>query len=165
MPKGPSEEEAKKIEGDVNKATDENAADLKGAMGSGCSPELTKQATSTLSAVVSVADKVNRVLSTSGGGIFRDDSLKKIYENTKKTNDNALLNEYIAEKNYMINKYGSGPDSLSKGTTEYNDLLSKRYHAQGEKDLEELNSKYIEVNNLIMDLIKVTQQQNIAVEK
>ena len=164
MPKGPNEEEAKKIEGDINKANNENAADLKGAMGSGCSPELTKQATSTLSAVVSVADNVNRVLSTSGGGIFRDDSLQKIYENTKKTNDNALLNEYIAEKNYMINKYGTGLDNASKGTNEYNDLLYKRYNAQGQKDLEDLNSKYVEVNNLIMDLIKIIQQQNIAVE-
>ena len=165
MPDGPSKEEAKKIQNEVNKTTDENAGDLKGAMGGGCSPELTKQATGTMVAVVNVVDKVNKVLSSSGvGGLFSDDSLKKIYENTKKTNDNALLNEYIAEKNYMINKYGSGPDNLSKGSTEYSDLLSKRYRAQGEKDLEDLNNKYIEVNNLIMDLIQVTQQQNIAVE-
>ena len=47
------------------------------------------------------------------------------------------------QKNYMINKYGNGPDNLSKGSTEYNDLLSKRYRAQGDKDLEDLNSKYI----------------------
>lgn len=66
MPKGPSKEEARQIENDVNKATDENATDLKGAMGSGCSPELTKQVTGTLTAVVSVVDKVNRVLSTPG---------------------------------------------------------------------------------------------------
>jgi methyl-accepting chemotaxis protein len=165
MPDGPSKEEAKKIQSEVNKTTDENAGDLKGAMGGGCSPELTKQATGTMVAVVNVVDKVNKVLSSSNiGGLFSDDSLKKIYENTKKTNDNALLNEYIAEKNYMINKYGSGPDNLSKGSTEYNDLLSKRYRAQGYKDLEDLNSKYVEVNNLIMDLIQVTQQQNIAVE-
>jgi hypothetical protein len=39
-----------------------------------------------------------------------------------------------------------------------------RYTAQGTKDLEELNNKYIEVNNLIMDLIKVIQQQKLAVE-
>lgn len=164
MPKGPSKEEAKQIENDVNKANDENAADLKGAMGSGCSPELTKQVTGTLTAVVSVVDKVNRVLSVPGGGMFRDDSLQKIYENTKKTNDNALLNEYIAEKNYMINKYGTGLDNVSKGSNEYGELLSNRYKAQGQKDLEDLNSKYIEVNNLIMDLITITQQQNIAVE-
>lgn len=164
MPSGPSKEEAKQIEKDVNKANDENAADLKGAMGGGCSPELSKQVTGTMTAVVSVVDKVNRVLSTSGSGMFRDDSLQKIYENTKKTNDNALLNEYIAEKNYMINKYGTGLDNLSKGSNEYSELLSNRYKAQGQKDLEDLNSKYVEVNNLIMDLIKVTQQQNIAVE-
>lgn len=103
MPDGPSKEQAKEIDNDVNKANNEHAADLKGAMGGGCSPELSKQVTGTLTAVVSVVDKVNKVLSAPGGGMFRDDSLQKIYENTKKTNDNALLNEYIAEKNYMIN--------------------------------------------------------------
>lgn len=164
MPDGPSKEQAKEIDRDVNKANDEHAADLKGAMGGGCSAELSKQVTGTMSAVVSVVDKVNRVLSMPGGGLFRDDSLQKIYENTKKTNDNALLNEYIAEKNYMINKYGSSADNFSKGTKEYSELLSNRYKAQGQKDLEDLNNKYIEVNNLIMDLIQVTQQQNIAVE-
>ena len=162
---GPTKEEARKLDSDVSKTTDENASELKGAMGGGCSPELTKQATSTMASVVTVADKINKALSSPGAsGIFSDDSLKKIYESTKNTNDNALLNEYIAEKNYMINKYGTSIDNISKGSNEYNDLLSKRYDAQGKKDLEELNSKYIEVNNLIMDLIKVTQQQNIAVE-
>ena len=165
MPKGPTKEEAKQLGKDVNKATDENASELKGAMGGGCSPELTKQATSTMSSVVNLADKISKALSSPGAsGIFSDDSLKKIYENAKNVNEKALLNEYIAEKNYMINRYGTSMDDISKGSSEYNDLLTKRYNAQGKKDLEDLNSKYIEVNNLIMDLIKVTQQQNIAVE-
>jgi hypothetical protein len=115
-----------------------------------------------------VVDKVNRALTTTGGSdvssLFSDDSLQKIYENAKKSNNNSLLKEYLAEQNYIINKYGPNPDSLSRGTNEYNDLLSNRYRAQGTKDLEELNNKYIEVNNLIMDLIKVIQQQKIAVE-
>jgi hypothetical protein len=162
-------EKAKQIARDVEKTNNENASELKGAMNGGCSPELTKQATGTMAAVMGVVDKVNRALTTTGsggggGGLFSDDSLQKIYESAKKSNDNALLNEYIAEKNYMINKYGTTPDNVSNGTNEYNELLTKRYNAQGMKDLEELNNKYIEVNNLIMDLIKVTQQQNIAVE-
>ena len=161
-------EKAKHIARDVEKTNNENASELKGAMNGGCSPELTKQATGTMAAVMGVVDKVNRALTTTGsgggGGLFSDDSLQKIYESAKKSNDNALLNEYIAEKNYMINKYGTTPDNVSNGTNEYNELLTKRYNAQGTKDLEELNNKYIEVNNLIMDLIKVTQQQNIAVE-
>jgi len=163
---GPTKEEARKLDSDVSKTTNENASELKGAMGGGgCSPELTKQATSTMASVVSVAEKVNKALTAPGAsGIFSDDSLKKIYESTKNTNDNALLNEYIAEKNYTINKYGTSIDNITRGSNEYNDLLLKRYDAQGKKDLENLNNKYIEVNNLIMDLIKVTQQQNIAVE-
>lgn len=157
-------ETAKQIARDVEKTNNESASGLKGAMNGGCSPELSKQATGTMVAVMGVVDKVNRALTTSGGGLFSDDSLKKIYDNAKNTKDTALLNEYIAEKNYMINKYGTSSDNLSRGTTEYNELLSNRYKAQGIKDLEELNNKYIEINNLIMDLIKVIQQQNIAVE-
>jgi hypothetical protein len=42
-------------------------------------------------------------------------------------------------------------------TKNYNDLLFKRYSAQGEKDLEELNSKYIEVNNLIITILVNTK--------
>lgn len=160
-----SQQAAKEIARNVEESNNKNASQLKGGMGgSGCSPELTKQATGTMVAVMGVVDKVNRALTTTGSGIFSDDSLLKIHENAKKTNDAALLNEYIAEQNYTINKYGTGSDNLSKGTTEYDELLVNRYTAQGTKDLEELNNKYIEVNNLIMDLIKVIQQQKLAVE-
>jgi hypothetical protein len=161
-------EQAKQLARDVEQSNNENASELKGAMNGGCSPELSKQATGTMVAVMGVVDKVNRALTTTGGSdvssLFSDDSLQKIYENAKKSNNNSLLKEYLAEQNYIINKYGPNPDSLSRGTNEYNDLLSNRYRAQGTKDLEELNNKYIEVNNLIMDLIKVIQQQKIAVE-
>lgn len=160
-----SQQAAKEIAKNVEESNNKNASQLKGGMGgSGCSPELTKQATGTMVAVMGVVDKVNRALTTTGSGLFSDDSLLKIHENAKKTNDAALLNEYIAEQNYIINKYGTGADNLSKGTTEYDELLVNRYTAQGKKDLEELNNKYIEVNNLIMDLIKVIQQQKLAVE-
>jgi hypothetical protein len=50
--------------------------------------------------------------------------------------------------NYIINKYGGGPNDKIRGTNEYNDLLFNRYKAQGEKDLEDLTNKYIEINNL-----------------
>jgi hypothetical protein len=161
-------EEAKQLARDVEQSNNENASELKGAMNGGCSPELSKQVTGTMVSVMGVVDKVNRALTTTGGSeggnLFSDDSLQKIYENAKNFNSDALLKEYVSEKNYIINKYGPNPDNLSRGTNEYNDLLSNRYRAQGTKDLEELNNKYIEVNNLIMDLIKVIQQQKIAVE-
>jgi|LauGreDrversion4_2_1035121.scaffolds.fasta_scaffold103054_1 hypothetical protein len=160
-----SQQAAKEIARNVEESNNKNASQLKGGMGgSGCSPELTKQATGAMVAVMGVVDKVNRALTTTGSGLFSDDNLKKIYENAKNTNNNALLNEYIAEKNHMINRYGTSPDNLSKGTNEYDELLVNRFTAQGTKDLEELNNKYIEVNNLIMDLIKVIQQQKLAVE-
>ena len=50
------------------KTNNENASELKGAMNGGCSPELTKQATGTMAAVMGVVDKVNRALTTTGSG-------------------------------------------------------------------------------------------------
>jgi hypothetical protein len=156
---------ARQMANQVQGAMNENSGDLKGAMGgSGCSPEFVKQASAVLKAVTKTSDGLNNILSSPGGSIFSDDSLKKIYENAKKTNDTALLNEYIAEQNYIINKYGSGLDNKTRGTFEYNELLVNRYTAQGQKDLEDLTNKYIEINKLIKDLINVTDQQNIAVE-
>lgn len=153
-------EEAKRIEGEVSKTNEEHAGDLGGAMGGGCSPELSKQATSTLAAVTGVADQIKSALGV-GSLMGMDDSLKKIYDNAKRTNELALYNEYVAEKNYVTNKYGSG--QIQKGTTEYNDLLVNRYNALGNNELVELNTKHVEITNLIMDFIKVIGEQNIAV--
>uniref|UniRef100_A0A6C0EXD1 Uncharacterized protein n=1 Tax=viral metagenome TaxID=1070528 RepID=A0A6C0EXD1_9ZZZZ len=159
------QEEAEKIKGDVSKTTSEHAGDLGGAMGGGCSPALATQASSTFAAVQNVASQITTALSGLGVGslLGMDDSLKKIYDNAKTTNQQALYNEYVAEKNYVTNKYGSGLDLISKGTTEYNDLLVNRYKALGNNELVELNTKHVEINNLIMDFIKVIGEQNIAV--
>jgi len=158
-------EEAKKIEGEVSKTNEEHAGDLGGAMGGGCSPELSKQATSTLAAVQGVASQITSALSGVGVGnlLGIDDSLKKIYDNAKTTNELALYNEYVAEKNYVTKKYGSGQIQIQKGTTEYNELLVNRYNALGNNELVELNTKHVEITNLIMDFIKVIGEQNIAV--
>ena len=167
-------EEAKRIEGEVSKANEEHAGDLGGAMGGGCSPALSKQATSTLAAVTGVASQITSALSGVGvGSLFgMDDSLKKIYDNAKTTNQEALYNEYIAEKNYIMNKregfqlFKNSREGLQGSQTneqEYQKLLVERFTAAATTELEELNSKNIEKINLITDLIKVTQQQNIAV--
>ena len=157
------EEEAAKISADVSSTISEKAGDLQGAMGGGCSPALATQATSALAAVQGVAGNVTSALSGAGIGslLGMDDSLKKIYDNAKTTNQQALYNEYVAEKNYVTNKYGSG--QIQRGITEYDDLLVNRYKALGNDELVELNKKYVEINNLIMDFIKVIGEQNIAV--
>jgi hypothetical protein len=156
-------EEAKRIDGEVSKTNEEHAGDLGGAMGGGCSPELSKQATSTLAAVQGVASQITSTLSgvEVGNLLGMDDSLKKIYDNAKTTNELALYNEYVAEKNYITNQYG--PGQIQKGTTEYNELLVNRYNALGNNELVELNTKHVEITNLIMDFIKVIGEQNIAV--
>ena len=177
-------EEAEQIKRDVSETNEEHADDLEGAMGGGCSPELSKQATSTLAAVTGVADQFTSALSGVGVGSLMgmDDSLKKIYYNAKTTNQEALYNEYIAEKNYIMNKregfqlfknsregfqlFKNSREGLQGSQTneqEYQKLLVERFTAAATTELEELNSKNIEKINLITDLIKVTQQQNIAV--
>jgi hypothetical protein len=167
-------EEAEQIKRDVSETNEEHADDLEGAMGGGCSPALATQATSALAAVTGVADKIKTALSGVGVGslLGMDDSLKKIYDNAKTTNQEALYNEYIAEKNYIMNKregfqlFKNSREGLQGSQTneqEYQKLLVERFTAAATTELEELNSKNIEKINLITDLIKVTQQQNIAV--
>ena len=168
------EEEAAKIKGDVSSTMSEKAGDLQGAMGGGCSPALATQSTNTLASVQGVASQITSALSGAGiGSLFgMDDSLKKIYDNAKTTNQEALYNEYIAEKNYIMNKregfqlFKNSREGLQGSQTneqEYQKLLVERFTAAATTELEELNSKNIEKINLITDLIKVTQQQNIAV--
>jgi len=154
------EEEAAKISADVSSTMSEKAGDLQGAMGGGCSPALATQATNTLATGKHAFNEVITKFNV-GSLLGMDDSLKKIYDNAKTTNQQALYNEYVAEKNYVTNKYGSG--QIQQGTTEYNDLLVNRYNALGNDELVELNKKYVEINNLIMDFIKVIGEQNIAV--
>ena len=157
------QEEADKISANVSSTMSEHAGDLGGAIGGGCSPALATQATSALAAVQGVAGQLTSALSGAGIGslLGMDDSLKKIYDNAKTTNQQALYNEYIAEKNYVTNKYGSS--QIQQGTTEYNDLLVNRYNTLGNNELVELNTKHVEINSLIMDFIKVIGEQNIAV--
>ena len=148
-------EEAAQVKRDVSETTDEHANDLEDAMGGGCSPELSKQATSTLAAVQGVASQITSALSGVGvGSLFgMDDSLKKIYDNAKTTNQEALYNEYIAEKNYIMNKregfqlFKNSREGLQGSQTneqEYQKLLVERFTAAATTELEELNSKNIE---------------------
>ena len=151
----PDSSQVRRVTSSVNEAIRENAGDLSNAMGGGCVS--TSQVQTAMSSLETVTSKIGDIQSMiANSGVFTDNSLQLIYENAKKTNDNALLNEYLAEQNAMFNK--------NQNFTEYDILLKNRYTAQGKKDLEELNSKNIEVINLLSDLIKVTQQQNIAVD-
>ena len=144
--------ELRQVETDINNGLQENAGDLKGAMQGGCSTDAMQKALSSLTKSTAAVEDIQDAFKH----VFNDDSLQAIYENAKNANNTALLNQYLAEQNFMFNR--------DKNYTEYNKLLANRYTAQGKKDLEELNSKNVEVTNLLTDLIQVTQQQNIAVE-
>jgi hypothetical protein len=169
----PDSSQIRRVKADVNEAISENAGDLSNAMGSGCvSTSQVQGAMSSLDAVTSKVGEIQSMIANSG--VFKDNSLQLIYDNTKKINDDALLNQYLAEQNYIMNKregfkvsemFKSIRESFTQGeNSEYDTLLVNRFTAEANKDLEELNSKNVEVINLLGDLIKVTQQQNIAVD-
>jgi hypothetical protein len=145
--------ELTQVETDIQDGLQESAGDLKGAMQGGCSTDAMQKA---LSSLTTSTDAVKDI-QTAFTSVFTDDSLQAIYEDAKKTNDNALLNLYRYEQSKYYNEN-------NQSYTEYDKLLANRYTAQGKKDLEELNSKNVEVTNLLTDLIQVTQQQNIAVD-
>ena len=151
MPSG--SKELSIIKSETDKAITENASDLEGAMQGGCSADAMQTALTSLTTSTAAVTDIQAALTS----VFTDDSLQAIYENAKNTNNNALLELYKAEQNAMYN-------NNDKSYTEYDKLLVNRYTAQGTTDLEELNSKNVEVTNLLTDLIQVTQQQNIAVE-
>jgi hypothetical protein len=147
--------ELRQVETETKEAQKENAGDLKDAMQGGCSTSAMQTALSSLTRSTSTIDKIQDTVASLNNS-FQDSNLKYIYDEAKKNNDTALYNLYAAEQNNILNK--------NNGETEYNTLLVNRYTAQGKKDLEELNLKNVEVTNLLMDLIRVTQQQNIAVD-
>jgi hypothetical protein len=168
----PSSSQVDRVSGQVSEAIRENAGDLSAAAPSCVSTAQAEKAMSSLQTVTTAVSGIQDMIANSG--VFKDNSLQLIYDNTKKINDDALLNQYIAEQNYIMNKRegfkmsemfkGIRESFIQGGESEYDTLLKNRFTDEGKKDLEELNSKNVEVINLLGDLIKVTQQQNIAVD-
>ena len=150
----PSSSQVKRVSGQVSEAIRENAGDLSAAAPNCVSTAQAERAMSSLETVTTAVSGIQEMLANSG--VFTDNSLQLIYENAKQRNDTALLDQYVAEQNAMVNRDGNDG--------EYDKLLINRYTAQGRRDLEVLNGKNVEVINLLGDLIKVTQQQNIAVD-
>ena len=76
------------------------------------------------------------------------------YQTAKKAVGNAQLNYDIAQQDYITHK--------PNGSAEYQKLLNNRYEQTGINELNELNSKFTDANNLINDLILMVGEQDIA---
>lgn len=150
--------ESANVSSDVGDAVDKaREAGISELTNSPCNQATINKVMNTLNSVQETANTVRNTITGAITGVSSvfDNGLRRIYENAKNVHKNALLNEYIAEQNLIVNEEGS---------TKYDELLTNRYTAQGKKDLEELNNKNIEITNLLVDLINVTQQQSIGYE-
>jgi hypothetical protein len=142
----PSSSQVDRVSGQVSEAIRENAGDLSAAAPPCVSTAQAEKAMSSLKTVTDTVSGIQKMLT--GSGVFTDNSLQLIYDNTKKTNDNALLNQYLAEQNYIMNKRegfkmsemfkGIRESFIQGGESEYDKLLKNRFTAEANKDLEEL---------------------------
>jgi hypothetical protein len=81
--------------------------------------------------------------------------LKSEYERAKRNRQNADLDYYVAEQNYVVNV---------KGSTEYQDLLNDRIKNMGNKEYEKMINKFIEMNQIASILINTADVRDLAEE-
>ena len=148
------DELASKIKEKTSDSNPNMKAVMDGGTG-GCapSPDVTNKMMDTLSTVQNIATKVENSIISPLNGAATEMNLMFDYDRAKRLASNADLNMYVAEQNYIRN---------IKGDAKYNDLLTNRYKKSGEDELLKTNEKYINIINLINDLILMLREQEIA---
>ena len=81
--------------------------------------------------------------------------LRSEYERAKRTRQNADLDYYVAEQNYVVN---------IKGGNEYQKLINDRISTMGNKEYNEMLKKFIEMNEIVNILITTAGVREIAEE-
>ena len=81
--------------------------------------------------------------------------LKSEYERAKRNRQNADLNYYVAEQNYVVN---------IKGSTEYQKLINDRMLTTGNKEYEKMLTNFIEMNEIATILITTADVRELAEE-
>lgn len=84
-----------------------------------------------------------------------DISLKSEYERAKRNRQNADLDYYVAEQNYIVN---------IKGSTDYQQLITDRITTMGNKEYEKMLNKFIEMNEIASILITTADVREVAEE-
>ena len=148
------DELASKIKEKTSDSNPNMKAVMDGGTG-GCapSPDVTNKMMDTLSTVQNIATKVENSIISPLNGAATEMNLMFDYDRAKRLASNADLNMYVAEQNYIRN---------IKGDAKYNDLLTNRYKKSGEDELLKTNEKYINIINLINDLILMLREQEIG---
>ena len=148
------DELASKIKEKTSDSNPNMKAVMDGGTG-GCapSPDVTNKMMDTLSTVQNIATKVENSIISPLNGAATEMNLMFDYDRAKRLASNADLNMYVAEQNYIRN---------IKGDAKYNDLLTNRYKKSGEDELIKTNEKYVNIINLINDLILMLREQEIG---
>jgi hypothetical protein len=148
------DELASKIKEKTSDSNPNMKAVMDGGTG-GCapSPDVTNKMMDTLSTVQNIATKVENSIISPLNGAATEMNLMFDYDRAKRLASNADLNMYVAEQNYIRN---------IKGDAKYNDLLTNRYKKSGEDELLKTNEKYVNIINLINDLILMLREQEIG---
>jgi hypothetical protein len=148
------DELASKIKEKTSNSNPNMKAVMDGGTG-GCapSPDVTNKMLDTLSTVKNLASKVENSIISPLNGAATEMNLMFDYDRSKRLASNADLNMHVAEQNYVRN---------IKGDATYNDLLSNRYKKSGDEELVKTNEKYMNIINLINDLILMLREQEIA---
>lgn len=148
------DELASKIKEKTSNSNPNMKAVMDGGTG-GCapSPDVTNKMLDTLSTVQNIATKVEKSIISPLNGAATEMNLMFDYDRAKRLASNADLNMYVAEQNYIRNIKGDGT---------YNDLLTNRYKKSGEDELLKTNEKYVNIINLINDLILMLREQEIG---
>jgi hypothetical protein len=81
--------------------------------------------------------------------------LRSEYERAKRNRQNADLDYYVAEQNYVVN---------IKGSTEYQQLINDRITTMGNKEYEKMLNKFIEMNEVASILITTANVRDVAEE-
>ena len=81
--------------------------------------------------------------------------LKSEYERAKRNRQNADLDYYVAEQNYVVN---------IKGSTDYQQLITDRISTMGNKEYEKMLNKFIEMNEIASILITTADVREVAEE-
>ena len=81
--------------------------------------------------------------------------LKSEYERAKRNRQNADLDYYVAEQNYVVN---------IKGSNEYQQLINDRISTMGNKEYDTILKKFIEMNEVATILITTADVREVAEE-
>ena len=145
----------KEIQAKIEEHTKSSNSKLNEDMNNGSCAASSEEIRAALVKVDSVTSAISNTLFSPELNTAATDLNRQLaYQTAKKAVGNAQLNYDIAQQDYITHK--------PNGSAEYQKLLNNRYEQTGINELNELNSKFTDANNLINDIILMVGEQDIA---